>query len=620
MKMSEGMYFSLIAVMGDNKPTAEVALDKGLNVISGASETGKTYILQCMNFILGSKDRPKDIPLSRGYQKVQAEIKFFNGKTITACRYFNDNLVFMAECPFEEFGKHEHIQLSTRHSQKTDNISAYLLSELDINGIKLKETKWNGTNPLSFRDFANFLLVTEQRIISEKSPVFDGLPQTETENKALFKFLLTGSDDKDLPQFESPEFGRSRIKGKIELIQKDIQRKEEEISVLKKRSQALTNEEINVQIAKLISVIEGTYKELQQQEQKREAVWSEITRLKTILIHNEELKKRFNLLSLAYSSDLKRLEFINEGKFGIQQVKEVNCPLCNSLIEKKLLEPYEEKDEDFVESIQTEYSKINKKQTELDSAIIDISEKIEPLKQSLDAKMVEFQTVDKFISDKLKPIHQVNSEKLQNYLLLRDEKAKASLIEDQIKDLHELSESYDRMLSERLEPAPEIKIAINYYEEFCRNVKELIVSWGLPCERVIFDPNTNDIEIDGVQRWVPGKGYKAIYFSAFMIGLLQHCIKNRLPHPRFLVLDSPLVSYKENDPNTHIEAKDRVSESVQDRFYESIANLDYLQRVQVIIIENRRPSVEVSRRINEIHFTQNKDLVKFGERYGFFPV
>lgn len=617
--MSEGMYFSRIAVMGDNKPTAEIALDKGLNVISGASETGKTYVLQCMNFVLGSRDKPKDIPQSRGYQKVQAEIKFFGGKTITVCRYLNDNLVFMAECPFNEFSGHDHIQLSTRHSQKTDNISAYLLSELEINGKKLKETRWNGTNPLSFRDFANFLLITEQRIIQERSPIFNGLPQTETENKALFKFILTGSDDSNLPQFESPEFGRSRIKGKIELLEKEIKRKEDELVTFKKRSQVLTSEEINVQIAKLISVIEGTYKELQQQEQKREAIWSEVTRLKTGLIHNEELKRRFDILSLAYSSDLKRLEFINEGKFGIDQVKEVNCPLCDSLIDKKLLEPFEENDEDFMEAIQTEYSKITRKQTELHSAITDVLEKIEKLRPSLNEKMVEFQAVDKYISDKLRPIHQVNSEKLQNYLLLRDEKAKATLIEDQIKDLNELSSSYDRMLSERLEPAPEIKIALDYYEEFCRNVKDLIVSWGLPCERVIFDPNTNDIEIDGVQRWVPGKGYKAIYFSAFMIGLLQHCVKNRLPHPRFLVLDSPLVSYKENDPNTHIDVKERVSESVQDRFYESIANLSYLQRVQIIIIENRRPSIEVSKRINEIHFTKNKDLIKFGERYGFFP-
>lgn len=67
--------------MGEKKPTAELVLDKGLNVISGASETGKTYVLQCMNFVLGSRDKPKDLPLARDYQKVQAEIKFFSGKT-----------------------------------------------------------------------------------------------------------------------------------------------------------------------------------------------------------------------------------------------------------------------------------------------------------------------------------------------------------------------------------------------------------------------------------------------------------------------------------------------------------------------------------------------------------
>lgn len=606
--------------MGENKPTAEINLDKGLNIISGSSQTGKSYILECMNFVLGAKDPPKEIPEANNYQKVQAEIRFLEGKTITICRYFNDNLIFMAECAFEDFEKQDHIPLSIRHSQKTDNISTYLLSMLEINGKKLKETRFNGTNPLSFRDFANLLLVTEQRIITDRSPIFPGLPyQSETENKSLFKFLLTGKDDSDLPQLENPEVGRSRTKGKIELIEKDIEVKKDELLALNKKSEGLTNEEINVQIAKLISAIEGTYKELQKQEQNREAIWSEVTRLKTELIHHQELKKRFELLTRAYSSDLKRLEFINEGKYGIDQVKEVNCPLCNSLIDKKLLEPYEEENEDFTLSIQAEYSKITSKQAELELTIDDVSKKMEQIKKLFDLKMSEFQSADKYISDKVRPIHQINSEKLQNFLALRDERAKATLIEAQIEELQKSHDRYDRMLYESPETAPETMIPIDYHSEFCKNIKELLNSWGMQCQRVTFDPDKYDIEIDGASRASAGKGYRALYFSAFMIGLLQHCVKNRLNHPRFLVLDSPLVSYKEHDPNTHISSAERAPDNVQDRFYEALADLPYLQRVQIIIIENRRPPFDVSKRANEIHFTHNKDLIRFGERYGFFP-
>jgi hypothetical protein len=619
--MSEGMYFSKIAVLGHNKPTAQVIFDKGLNVISGASETGKSYIVECMNFILGSslRDQPKPITQSQGYQKVQAEIRFFDGKTVTLSRHFDDNLIYASECSFEDFEKTEKHPLSVKHSEKTDNISGYLLSSLQLNGKMLKDTRFNGTNPLSFRDFARLLLVKEKRIITEDSPVFDEFSPDKTENKSLFKFIVSGEDDSSLPQYDNPEFQKSRIKGKIELLRKDIAVKEVELLQLKSASQALTTDEINVQIQKLITVIEGTFKELKQYEQNREDAWSEVSRLKAILMHNEEIEKRFNLLNVAYSSDLDRLEFINEGKIGIEQVKKINCPLCNSLVEEKLLEPVngsDEKDADFLSSVRAEYSKIVKKQADLELAINDVHDKIKDTESQLAIRTQEFQRIDKYITDKLKPIHQISSDNLQSFLKLRDERAKAVMIESQLSERKESLDRYTRMVDEKQPPAPETKVPVNMFDEFCNNVKDVLLSWGADCNRVTFNHYYYDIEIDGVKRGLSGKGYRAIYFSAFMVGLLQHCIKNRLIHPHFLVLDSPLTTFKERDGVTLTSSREILPENIQNKFYESLSNIDYLKRVQIVIIDNRPPPDDVSKRINHIHFTKNRGA----GRYGFFPV
>lgn len=615
--MSEGMYFSRIAVLGPNKPTAEIILDKGLNVISGASETGKSYIIELMDYIVGSHDQPKSIDQANGYQRVQAEIRFFDGKTFTLCRFFKDNLIEVAECQFEDFDKSEKYKLSIKHSEKTDNISAFLLSHLQINGKMLKDTRFNGTNPLSFRDFARFLLVKEKRIITEFSPVFDEFSPDKTENKSLFKFLVSGEDDIDLPQYENPEFHKSRIKGKIELLRTEISVKEQELIDLRSRSNALTTEEINVQIQKLITAIEGTYKDLEHYELNRAAVWIEVSKLKAILMNNEEIKKRFDLLNDAYSTDLARLEFVNEGKTGINQIKTAICPLCNSLIDNKLLESPDEK-EDFLGSVQTEYNKIMKKQVDLHLALIDVKEKIESTNALLITKTEDFEHLDKYISDKLKPIHKINSDNLNSFLKLRDERAKATLIESQIIDFRNALDKYVRMLDERQLPAPEVDVPRDMFNEFSKQVKDVLLSWGASCSSIIFNSFSYDIEIDGVKRGTCGKGYRSIYFSAFMVGLLQHCIKNRLVHPRFLVLDSPL-GIKERDgvvtsPNP--TNKEVLPEEIKDSFYEGLSNLDYLQRIQVIIIENRPPSDELSKRINHIHFTKNREL----GRYGFFSI
>ena len=39
-----------------------VRFNRGLNVVVGASNTGKTYIAQCVDFMLGGSRSPKEIP------------------------------------------------------------------------------------------------------------------------------------------------------------------------------------------------------------------------------------------------------------------------------------------------------------------------------------------------------------------------------------------------------------------------------------------------------------------------------------------------------------------------------------------------------------------------------
>jgi len=51
----------------------------GLNVISGASNTGKSYLLQCLDFAMGSGHPPKQITESLGYETVVLEIEDRSG-------------------------------------------------------------------------------------------------------------------------------------------------------------------------------------------------------------------------------------------------------------------------------------------------------------------------------------------------------------------------------------------------------------------------------------------------------------------------------------------------------------------------------------------------------------
>ena len=62
--------------------------------------------------------------------------------------------------------------------------------------------------------------------------------------------------------FENPEHGKSRIKGKIDLIKADIEKKTGELAEFRKKGEQLNSEEINVQIHKLLTIVENAHREI----------------------------------------------------------------------------------------------------------------------------------------------------------------------------------------------------------------------------------------------------------------------------------------------------------------------------------------------------------------------
>ena len=91
--MPNGLYFSRVAAMGEGKPNAELDFNLGFNIISGASETGKSYFMDCIDFILGARQPPKNIAQAVGYDRIRAEIRTTDGRCFTLNRYFNQNKI-----------------------------------------------------------------------------------------------------------------------------------------------------------------------------------------------------------------------------------------------------------------------------------------------------------------------------------------------------------------------------------------------------------------------------------------------------------------------------------------------------------------------------------------------
>lgn len=156
------------------------------------------------------------------------------------------------------------------------------------------------------------------------------------------------------------------------------------------------------------------------------------------------------------------------------------------------------------------------------------------------------------------------------------------------------------------------KLSDELMEEFCKLIQGLLENWNfidISCEdTVYFNKKDNDVIVKSKTKASYGKGARAIINSSFIIAILLYCKQNSLPHPGFVVLDSPLTTYKEKDKRNN-EKNEEVSKSVKYSFFNNLAkySIDY----QIIVFDNETPPEDLHG-ITYHHFTGNPDLDRTG--------
>ena len=128
----------------------------------------------------------------------------------------------------------------------------------------------------------------------------------------------------------------------------------------------------------------------------------------------------------------------------------------------------------------------------------------------------------------------------------------------------------------------------NAVHDFAQTVSRVLTEWWFPGQRhVSFDEATYDLRIDGKPRRDNGKGVRAITHAAFKVALLMFCRERGLPHPGFLMLDTPLLTYRDplDSAAGPLSADEQAikSTSLKDYFFAHLSSLGALG--QIIVVE-----------------------------------
>lgn len=607
-----GFYIQRLVLSGYKKKNAELILAKGLNVIAGASNTGKSYIFQCLNFVFGGKEKPKPIKESEGYSEILLEIVSYSGETITLKRNLSDEKMYLYHSNIDNINSSIPKEIINKHDKDDpNNISTILLLECGAEYKNLSKNKSHHTVSFSFRDFTNLIMLDELKIIEDISPIYDGGGYvTRTKNKSAFKTIITGVDDTEFKGNKQEELNKAKIQAKIELIDEIIIKTQKEVQDLKSTDKIKDSSEIEEDIQNIKKEINNRRNDLGKIEENRKILWEEILKLKNEKIYFNELGNRFELLKENYESDIQRLEFIDESEFYLNQLVDVNCPLCNSKIES-IPERIDIRQMQIATT--TEREKINLQLEDLLSAIDNLKLNSINLYKQIEEKSKAINETHEKIESELKPVLLEQINKLNELITLKEICRREEYSTEKIEELNNSRVKLVKSLSsKKLVVTDSMEISDTIYKAFADIVKDILLEWKLSEDiKVEFDVENMDLKIDGNIKKTYGKGYTAIINSAFVIAVMIYTIQMDLPHPRIVILDSPLTTYKGNDKGNKPGAE--VNEQVKKAFYKYLSQLE---NTQIIVLDNIEPQDEIKTKITYYHFSGNNSI----GRHGFIPI
>ena len=590
-----GFIIEKLVLLGNSVETVSIEFKKGLNVIYGPSDTGKTFIFQCIDYMLGKSKRPKDIPEAKKFNLLHLFISTREGKKFKLERSLSGG-----DFKVTNLDKNENFKLVYKNGTQDKSISDFLLEILNLSNKKIRKNAKGETKNLYFQQLKRLFLVDEVNIVTEESLIVSGQYTEKTFEENVFKFLLTGQDDSNIVVALKPKDIQNKT-GKLE-VYNDL------ISQINDQLKNIDYEKVDEQIEKLNTTISDFKEkeihlsdELNQLNDEKNNLINQIDKEKRSLINLNEILKRSAILKKQYISDIARLKANIE--MGIMfPTKKTSCPVCDSSLSEDI------DIEKLILATKSEITKTSKLLTELEkSESIFIKDK-----SSIESKIKETESLLNTIIITME--EKVNSEiknilsNIEHYTNKKEELSKIKLLKDNL-DAYIVERSKIKNIidanNKRKKETNYEKLTTSLLDPIITRIKSILTEINfdnIENTSIGFSEENLDIVIGEKNRKDYGKGYRAILYATFIVSILVF-LRNKDYQIGLAVIDSPLNPYKPDDKKDNGEVPDNLAEE----FYRYLAN--NIIEEQVILIENTPIPDDIKEKINYKVFTKENGFL-----------
>lgn len=589
-----------LRITGPEKEDAFITFSDGFNLISGWSQTGKTWILKSIYYLFGSSGRPFN---SRtGYKTIIGTFETEAYGTVLITRNIDENKAIVA-CDNEAVsGVYE-----TTFKRKK-NVFGYLdnfwLSVIGAESdLMIPDTKLYKRKHLSWTNIASIFFLDENEIDSNKSIILKR-NKNETYDVATLLYLLNGDYKKNCERIPTIDEKNHAKKTMAEYFDEEETSLFNELSDYKERLSSIKQTDASESAKELSHEAELVQQHMDMLMDERKTIAEELPALRKDEINLEVEIDRDERLISEYKADLQRMGFIFDGEKAIASVpNNPTCPFCGSDI-KEIPKSFKDGIVQETKRIVAELNVIIQAQENSKLRKSEAMQRTRVLKE----RDAEIQSdLDQLVID----LSDFNSS-LSSFSEHTRIKSRISYIEEELDRLAEKRKSMNKKKKDtqkQFNAKDEFKDQIG--SGFDDILNDLFVESGFLDGDPSWDFKKFDIRIDDIpKKDDQGKGRCSFLNSLVGLMLFEYFnSENALYHPGFLIIDTPLLGFDENP-----EGDDRY---IREGLYKCFMN--HADKGQIIAVDNVKVLPKIDFEDEGVPVTTYNKAKFEGGTYGFIP-
>lgn len=600
-------YIEKLIVSGGKHKNTELDFIPGVNFILGPSNTGKSLVLDCIDYAFGSKST-RNSPLkiennSEGYTQIQLNLRTDKSKRIHIIRNIGDSKVEVySEDPRVESGTYN----ITNTSKNKKNINDIFLPLMGIDETPqiLKNLDGKKIN-LTWRSILYLFLMKQTDVDRETSALLSPIKTAITSSKSILLYLLTGEDATNVLTIEPAELRNAKQEYLNQFVRKQIDRSEKELINIQKSLEPFQNINLDNEMKFIQHQILVTQQKIDNDLKREKEILSKINSLNIKSMESKTLKESFLTLYEQYQSDIQRIKFIITGVDLLSEhhPKLKTCPICNQEI-------HEELDIDYILACSTELEKLEENSSELLKVIRDLEQKQQKIVKKIQSYEAEKVAIQHSQNSVLAPTLNTLDYKLKELSAVSKLQAKSDIIRENIEYYSTLQKiEYSKKDKNTESYTFKEKFDIPIFKRFECELKNALANCHLRgAEKSNFNMDVFDLEISNKVKSVSmGGGYNSVLNTIIALTMSNFLVENNCKAPGFFIVDSVLTQLSEAE---HLKN----SETIKENFVKYLLNNSFNEQIIIVEQKKRMPFIPTDKGIDVkvTEFTGEK----FNGRYG----